>query len=505
MPAVDELRRLLYPHGTFRARVLVAMVRYRWFIRLRWIMAFAALALLVVERLVTPEFHRPHAVMICIGVLAVVNVLWTFLSRGLRDELADNCTEGSSALRLVVLFCNAQMTVDLLVLTAILRYSGGVENPMSIFYLFHMLIAAMLLRPFNALVQGCWALLLYGALGFGECLGWITPHYPFLPSTATAAVHWNWVHVLSGVGVLGAGIFGTLYFTLQISSRLDEQESELYETNKALQRSRDAVEHLQERRSRFMQTAAHQLKSPLTGIEMLAGLIRDNVASAEKIRETVERIIRRCREAIVQVSELLTLERVEQVSPARHRSARTDVAEVVERVTARYTEQARSKGLSLHMDTSGCRGERAAVDARGLDDCVTNLVDNAIKFTPPKGDIWVTTACDENTISVCVKDTGMGIAEENKDEIFEPFRRGNQALAANIPGTGLGLAIVRGVVEQAEGRIEVRSTLGEGSEFVLFFPRGKPYCDALASGSGPATEQTAPASLGVQVCGEEKH
>lgn len=76
----------------------------------------------------------------------------------------------------------------------------------------------------------------------------------------------------------------------------------------------------------------------------------------------------------------------------------------------------------------------------------------------------------ENAMSVTFKDTGMGMAEGNVDDLFDPFRRGNLALASDIPGSGLGLAIVREVVEQAYGRIEVKTAVGRGSEFTLFLP-----------------------------------
>jgi signal transduction histidine kinase len=486
MTAELDVRRLLLPHGEFRIRVLLAIVRHHWFIRLRWMMVMAALLLLLVERFCLPQFRRPAELMTCIGVLAGINVVWTLVSQWLLGHLNAGGTPSSWVIRRVVQFANAQMTVDLLLLTVILRYSGGVENPMSVFYLFHTLIAALLLRPLNALLQGGWALVLFGTLGFGECLGRIAPHYPFVAPVAGAALYANWDYVLAGIGVLGAGIFGTLYFTLQISSRLDEQEYEL-------ERNRDAVELLQQRRSRFMQTSAHQLKSPLTGIEMLAGMIRDRAVPAEQVPGIITRIIRRCQAASVQVNELLTLARVQDEAASRHRTASTDVRRSVEHVAGRFGGQARSKGLTLSVDTRGCAGARAAVDPRDLDDCIGNLLENAIKYTPAGGQVWVAVTSANAEVRVSVKDTGMGIVEESTDELFEPYRRGNLALAADIPGSGLGLAIVREVAEQAGGRIEVRSTVGQGSEFTLSFPR----CDAPEDGrvNGKAVEaESAPSA-----------
>jgi len=491
--AAPPLPPFIYPHGKFRARVLLAMVRRHWFIRMRWIITMAGLALLGLERLLRPGFPRPAELIVCVLALAMVNLIWTVVSRSLGRRIEASQNGASDVVRAAVLFANAQMFVDLLLLTAILRFSGGVESPMAIFYLFHVLIAALLLRPFNALLQGAWAILLYGLLGFGECQGWIAPHYRFMASADVIGHHNDWHTVLAGIGVLGAGVLGTLVFTLQISSRLDDQERELSEANQALQKSQSDIQHLQARRSRFMQTAAHQLKSPLTGIEMLAGLIRDNIAQAEKVREIVQRIIRRCHEAIVQVTELLTLERIEQAAPGRHREARTDVQELIERVMNRLGELAESKNITMKAQSQGCRAAYTAVDAFDLENCISNLVENAIKYTPPHGHVWVSAACDEQHVSLRVKDTGMGIAEESLDNIFDPFRRGNEALAANIPGSGLGLTIVREVVEQARGHIEVRSTVGKGSEFILSFPRR--LANGVSAGPEGGTTNGAPEVL----------
>ncbi len=470
MPVAQETQRQLLPHGEFRVRVLLALVRYRWFIRLRWVFAVAALALFMLERLKATAPDRPFAIAICIVVLAMINVVWTVIGSRLHCAIKAGCTISPDVIRRVVSFANAQMTVDLLLLTVILRYSGGIESPMAVFYLFHMLIAALLLRPLNAFLQGCWALLLYVGLGVGECLGWISPHYPFMVSATGVDPYADWAFVVAGIGTLGIGVFGTLFFTLQISMRLDEQELELEQANEALQASQKAIETLHTRRSRFMQTAAHQLKSPLTGIQMLAGLIRDGIVQGDRVQETVERITSRCQEAIVQVVELLTLARLEDVDPTRHTSASTNVNHVVARVIRRFTEQFKGKCLSI--DVSPANGEaEAAVDARDLQDCLANLVDNAIKYTPEGGSVRVSIRCEDGMISVAVKDTGMGIAEDALEDIFDPFRRGNLALAANIPGSGLGLAIVREVVERAKGRVNVRSSPGEGSEFVVWFPR----------------------------------
>lgn len=474
MSTHPDFRRFLFPHGQFRSCVLLTMVRHRWFIRLRWVIVVAALTLLVLERYVTPTFRRPPAVLICVLTLAAVNLVWTPLGALLVREAGEGFLKPATVMKRVVAFANAQMIVDLLLLTIAIHYSGGIENPMVVFYVFHMLIAALLLRPVNALLQGGWALLLIAGLGVLECLGWLQPDYAFLPHSAMREGRMDAATVSATLAVLAAGIFGTLYFTLQISAKLDEQEHRLQETNRALEASQQAVRLLQERRARFMRTAAHQLKSPLAAIQTLAGLYRDGEVTPEAVRPTSERIIRRCREGIYQVSELLTLARVHDADPCRHGRASTNVCTVVQGLARRFGPLATEKNVAMNLVLPSDGAMLVRVDESDLIACIGNLMDNAIKYIGAAGVVSVEVSGDDQTVHVTVRDTGMGISAQTRESMFEAYRRGDEALAANIPGTGLGLAIVREVVEQCGGRIGVWSEPGRGSEFRVDFPRTMP-------------------------------
>jgi|CXWL01.1.fsa_nt_gi signal transduction histidine kinase len=471
MTAPDGQLWTILPHGSFRVRVLMALIEHQWFVLLRYIFILLALLLLVVEGTQPTAVPRPRILWMALAVLALVNVAWTVIGRRLRRGFSDQGEPSAQSIQQATWFVNAQMLLDILILTVMLRYSGGVENPMAIFYLFHMLIAALLLKPLNAVIQGAWALILFAALAAGECVGWIAPHYPFVAWEGSSAAHSDPLYVVVSVGVLAAGVVGTLYFTLQISLGLDEQESELFEANAALRASKEAIERLQERRSRFLRTSAHQLKAPLTGIEMLAGLIRDGIVGPGEVSKTVGRIIQRCRVAITQVTELLMLERVEGAPVDRHTAAGTRVSAALGRSIQKIRGQVDAKGMQFTA-TVDCDAElTVAVDARDFEDCIDNLLDNAIKYSATAGGIIGLVARPaDGGVRIEITDNGMGIASSSLESIFEPFHRGNEALAANIPGSGLGLTIVREIVEQARGRITVNSQPGQGSEFALWFP-----------------------------------
>ena len=479
---------------------LVVLLQLHWFIRLRWVFAGAALAVLAVERFVQPAAQRPWQLLAVVLVVGASNLLWTLISRLLHRQLHAAGSDQRVTIRSGQLFAGAQIASDLTLLTWILALTGGVENPMSLFYLFHVAISGLLLRTWQAFLLSAWAVLLYALMGVAQLRGWIT-HYAFLPELGSIGLYGQPEYVTIVVTVVAGAVFGTLYFTDRIGKILDRREEMLIHMNAALEQSRQAIADLQARRSRFMQTAAHQLKSPLAMVQTLSNLIRDGIVSDEKgIQATCDKIVRRCREGIAQVTELLVLARVQDGDPQRHRQAVTDVSDVVDNVWQRYRSAAESKQLAFERQVTSAGPLLAHVDAADLADCVGNLIDNAIKYTPAGGTVTVRVVsgaepaakrdlpppprsapgrAHDDYVCVIVQDTGIGLGDSvalledgtpAAGSIFDAFRRGDTALSAGIPGTGLGLTIVREVVRQAGGYVHVRSKVGEGSTFALCFP-----------------------------------
>ncbi len=477
---------------TYRAGALMSLLRLHWFIRLRWCMALAAFAALAIERVALPGVARPVGLFVVVVAIAAVNLCWTVLSHFLAKRFLAGERGEAEAVRTARYFANAQIAIDLLLLTLLLRYLGGVESPLVLFYLFHMAIAALLLNVGQAVLQACWAVALYAGLGFGQWFGVIQPHYDWLPNIACPGLYTHLTYVSTAVLVMAGGAFGVLYFTIRIARRLDDREMQLRLALDALQASQAAVQEIQARRARFMRTAAHQLKSPMAAIQTMANLIRDGYVEGEGIKKTTESIIRRCQEGIIAVGELLTLARVQDADPKRHHGATANVGGVTLAVCNHRKQQAEEKGLTLIRDVPMGVDLHARVDQADLMDCVDNLVENAIKYTR-EGQVTVSlrrvTAEDPalagvadthgEYIVVTVEDTGIGIDDAELSDadpaarqgsVFDAYRRGNAALQAGISGSGLGLSIVREVVEQAGGHVKVRSRLGVGSTFTLVLP-----------------------------------
>ena len=142
--------------------------------------------------------------------------------------------------------------------------------------------------------------------------------------------------VCVAVLILICGVFGVLHITLRIAHRLDDREQRLRGALTALRQSRNAIQDIQGRRARFMLTAAHQLKSPMAAIQTMTALIHDGYVEGDGIKKTCERIIERCQQGITAVTELLTLARVQDSDPVRHRTAIANAREFLKNVKIRF-------------------------------------------------------------------------------------------------------------------------------------------------------------------------
>jgi len=164
------------PAEPYRTGALVSFLRLNWFIRLRWGFVLAAFAVLALERVAAPATPRPWQLIVIIVAVAVCNVIWTGLSRLLRNRFAAPDAVHPDGARSAQLFANAQVALDLLLLTLILYFTGGVENPMMMFYVFHIAIGALLLQKRQAILQAVWAVALFAVMALGDLNGWL-PHF----------------------------------------------------------------------------------------------------------------------------------------------------------------------------------------------------------------------------------------------------------------------------------------------------------------------------------------
>jgi len=228
----------------------------------------------------------------------------------------------------------------------------------------------------------------------------------------------------------------------------------------------------QELRKEFVANVSHELRTPLTMIRGFVETLKEGaILDPAKGPEFLLIIERHAQLLTNLVENLLDLSRLE--SPhGLPRRVRVDLSAVVQRVLELRLPAAQKKKQALVSEVLGALPSVAG-DPDYLERAVSNLVDNAIKYTPEGGSIRVSAQKNGTSLKVEVRDTGIGIPETDLPRIFERFYRVDRSRSRDMGGTGLGLAIVKHVVQAHGGTVEVSSRLGEGSTFRLLLPYGE--------------------------------
>jgi two-component system phosphate regulon sensor histidine kinase PhoR len=226
---------------------------------------------------------------------------------------------------------------------------------------------------------------------------------------------------------------------------------------------------LEKMRRDFVANASHELRTPLAAIHGFAETLLGNPSLSEADRRAyLEVIDRHARRLGAIVADLLELSRIES-RETHFDLAPIDVAKLAETLLRDWQPRSEEKqlGVSLVCERPGT----AWADAQACEQILSNLLDNAIKYTEPGGSITLRVGGDDRCVRVEVADTGMGIPERDLGRIFERFYRVDKARSRSQGGTGLGLSIVKHLVQSLGGEIQVESALGRGSTFAFTLPR----------------------------------
>lgn len=214
-------------------------------------------------------------------------------------------------------------------------------------------------------------------------------------------------------------------------------------------------------REEFLSVASHELKTPLTSLKLQLQMIelgKNDVGSVTLALKQVESL-----NSLIE--DLLDVSRL-QSGKFSFQSERTDLSEVVESTALQFSEQLKSANCPIALNLQ--KPLIGKWDPRRIEQIVANLISNAIKYAPGSK-IEVITNCQEDLVTLIVRDSGPGIPNHLHEQIFERFNRGNRSIN-NYGGLGLGLYIVRSIVEAKGGKIRVDSESGKGAEFVVQLP-----------------------------------
>jgi signal transduction histidine kinase/DNA-binding response OmpR family regulator/CHASE3 domain sensor protein len=258
---------------------------------------------------------------------------------------------------------------------------------------------------------------------------------------------------------------------LEERSRLLEEKNELIlERNLEIQGKAEELSLSTKYKSEFLANMSHELRTPLNSILLLSRLLAENHRN-NLSKEQVEyaNVIQSSGKALLTlINEILDLSKIESGKMELEYSY-IRVGDVMNEMKSLFEPMAKEKGIAFNVDTDQPEAETIEVDRLRLDQILRNLISNALKFTK-KGSVSLTAKTDNGSISFMVKDTGIGIAKEKQQTIFEAFQQADGSTRRQYGGTGLGLSISRQLARLLGGEIELSSEEGKGSEFILTIP-----------------------------------
>lgn len=232
------------------------------------------------------------------------------------------------------------------------------------------------------------------------------------------------------------------------------------------------LRHLETVRRDFVANASHELKTPITAIRtIIETLIEDEKIPPQKQREFLHKIKNQSLRLSAIVSDLLALSKFELQNDNQPEEI-VNLAELAGKIWEDFSPLALEKQIKVKLSVP----EKPLLikgDQDTLEQAVSNLVDNAIKYTPEQGHVRLRCFSENHEAVIEVRDSGIGIEPQDQERIFERFYRVDKARSRELGGTGLGLSIVRHIVKTHGGRIELKSIPGSGSTFQLIFPLGK--------------------------------
>jgi signal transduction histidine kinase len=249
-----------------------------------------------------------------------------------------------------------------------------------------------------------------------------------------------------------------------LQQRQDERETEETELGP-----------LEEIRQDFVADVSHELKTPVGALALLAEAVLDAADNPQQVRWFGNKILREANRLSTLVTELIALSRL-QGAERLPKLATVEIDAVVREALARCKLALEATNIQISVDPPS--GLRVIGDATLLVTALSNLIDNAVAYSPPGSPVSISTRLANGFVEIAVTDQGRGIEPEYQNRVFERFFRVDQALSRSTGGTGLGLAIVKRVAVNHGGDVELRSKPHAGSTFTLRIPADQRHCAA---------------------------
>jgi signal transduction histidine kinase len=384
-------------------------------------------------------------------LLPLLNVLYCQWIKQTGKSCGESC-ERPAKINIVV-----QIVSDFLLLSVFLHFSGGIENPAIVFYIFHVILSGIYLKPRNAYLITLLAVSLFLFMVILEYSQFI-PHYS-INEYINLLINNQPVYLFIALALFTLTAFAAVFIATTLSQQLRNTQRLLEESNRQLL-EKDKI------KDEYVQRVTHDIKGGLSVVLSSLAIVDRQILGpvTEKNAEFVKKALSRTRAMSGFVSDLLALTRMRLAN--QFVTQKVNVSEIIYSVVQANETFAESKKTELKADLPE---EDVFINAVkvSMEEAIGNLVQNAIKYSPEGSRVEVSSRRVSDKVIIDVSDNGCGIPEKDIPHIFEEFYRAGNS--RGIEGTGLGLSLVKAIVDRHKGSIAVTSNPGKGTVFSVSF------------------------------------
>lgn len=431
-----------------------------WLVKIRWVF----ISLLVVATFSASNiFHIAIEDFTLYGIaigIALENLISLFILKRAKSKDANSIT------RIVRRVINFQITADLIFLIIIIHFTGGIENPVYIFFVFHMVISGIMLSRNDSYLQTTFALCLIWLLAILEYFG-IIRHYDFwLSESLKVSLYNNMFHIVQTLTIFSIASFMLVYIVYYIVGLLRKQEREYRKANKLLEQH-DKI------KDEYIQRVTHNIKGHISVIQTNLAILTDKMLGPvePKQLEFIEIAFKRSVKLTDFVNDLLKLTQMRLSE-----NMETEVFSLKELALSLFEsmrKNAEDKKIDYQLNIDA-GVDKIKSNPVPIEEIIQNLLGNAIKYTPENGKVEMNIRDKGDTVLIEVTDTGIGIPEDDQKRLFSEFFRASNARKLIKDGNGLGLALVKYIAKRYGGDITFTSKEGEGSTFSVILPKEFP-------------------------------
>lgn len=240
-------------------------------------------------------------------------------------------------------------------------------------------------------------------------------------------------------------------------------QSQKQEIERAILKLKESEEY----RRDFTANVSHELKTPLTSINGYAEMIAKGMTKEEDTKKFAQTILKEGTKLLGLIDSIISLSKLEGENYSGISFEKIDIYEIANNIVSRLEQRAKVNDVSITIT-----GERTIINGnkRMIEDLISNLIDNAIKYNKKQGFITISVYNTNRTAMFKIRDSGMGIPKVDQERVFERFYRVDKSRSKRINGSGIGLSIVKHIVELHKGKVLLFSEVDKGTEIIISIP-----------------------------------